>query len=228
MTYFLIFTYASIFGSFYAVLATDPTLSGLVRRSKCDACGRKLKALDLIPILSYLRLKGRCGTCRSKIPLVYFLAEMFMGLLACLAFYRQGWSIGFLFECLIYSLLVILSLSDIFYLRVPNVLLLVFTPLLIYLSPLTWQGMGLGFAVSFFVLFLTFSLSKGMGMGDVKLFLVLGLVLGYQANLLIMGLASFLATGYFLVSRKQKLPFVPFIFIATVLASFLTPIFHWP
>ena len=226
MTYFLVFTYASIFGSFYAVLATDPTLSGLVRRSKCDACGRKLKALDLIPILSYLSLKGRCGTCRSKIPFVYFLAEMFMGLLACLAFYRQGWSIGFLFECLIYSLLVILSLSDIFYLRVPNVLLLVFTPLLIYLSPLTWQGMGLGFAVSFFVLFLTFSLSKGMGLGDVKLFLVLGLVLGYQANLLIMGLASFLATGYFLVSREQKLPFVPFIFIATVLASFLTPIFH--
>ena len=53
MTYLLVFTYASIFGSFYAVLATDPTLTGLMRRSKCDACGQQLRALDLIPISVY-------------------------------------------------------------------------------------------------------------------------------------------------------------------------------
>jgi prepilin signal peptidase PulO-like enzyme (type II secretory pathway) len=61
------------------------------KRSFCPRCKEPIRALDNIPVLSWLLLGGRCRRCRSAIPLSYFLIEFFSGLGAALAFAKYGW-----------------------------------------------------------------------------------------------------------------------------------------
>lgn len=75
---FLIFMTGSCFGSFLHVcLSRSGWLTG---RSRCDACGYTLKFFDLIPIFSYLFLRGKCRKCKAKISLSHFVSEIMMGL----------------------------------------------------------------------------------------------------------------------------------------------------
>ena len=61
------------------------------KRSFCPSCREPIRALDNIPVLSWLLLRGRCRHCRSAIPVSYFLIEFFSGLGAGLAFAKYGW-----------------------------------------------------------------------------------------------------------------------------------------
>jgi prepilin signal peptidase PulO-like enzyme (type II secretory pathway) len=61
------------------------------KRSFCPRCKEPIRALDNIPVLSWLLLGGRCRRCRSAIPISYFLIELFSGLGAALAFAEYGW-----------------------------------------------------------------------------------------------------------------------------------------
>jgi prepilin signal peptidase PulO-like enzyme (type II secretory pathway) len=76
------FVFGSIIGSFLNVLIlrfnTGATFGG---RSKCFSCGRELRWYDLVPILSFLFLRGRCRFCKSKISLQYPTVELITGLI---------------------------------------------------------------------------------------------------------------------------------------------------
>ena len=61
------------------------------KRSFCPSCKKPIRALDNIPVLSWLLLGGRCRRCRCAIPISYFLVELFSGLGAALAFAKYGW-----------------------------------------------------------------------------------------------------------------------------------------
>jgi prepilin signal peptidase PulO-like enzyme (type II secretory pathway) len=61
------------------------------KRSFCPSCKEPIRALDNIPVVSWLLLGGRCRRCRSAIPVSYFLIELFSGLGAALAFAKYGW-----------------------------------------------------------------------------------------------------------------------------------------
>jgi leader peptidase (prepilin peptidase) / N-methyltransferase len=61
------------------------------KRSFCPRCKEPIRALDNIPVLSWLLLRGRCRQCRCAIPVSYFLIELFSGLGAALAFAKYGW-----------------------------------------------------------------------------------------------------------------------------------------
>ena len=61
------------------------------KRSFCPCCKEPIRALDNIPVLSWLMLGGRCRRCRSAIAVSYFLIELFSGLGAALAFAKYGW-----------------------------------------------------------------------------------------------------------------------------------------
>src|SRR5512137_5811 len=65
--------------------------------SHCDGCQRKLSVLDLIPIFSYLFLRGRCRTCGAKIPIRVFLVELGCGLLTAFLFWYKGLTLDFAF-----------------------------------------------------------------------------------------------------------------------------------
>ena len=81
--------------------------------SFCPACGNRIKPYDLVPVISYLLLKGRCRECGSRIPLRFLLLEIGVPLIYAAIYYRVGLSITFYTRCYLMTLLVYLALIDI-------------------------------------------------------------------------------------------------------------------
>ena len=76
-------------GSFYHVVATrlSNDESILFPGSHCPKCNHKLKWYENIPIISYLKLKGKCSSCKSKIPISYLIVEIITGALFSVCFH---------------------------------------------------------------------------------------------------------------------------------------------
>ncbi len=228
------FIYGLVFGSFYNVVGLRvPKKESIVSPpSHCTVCDRRLTAMDLIPVGSYLFLRGKCRRCGTKISAVYPLMELATGVLFALAFYYSGFSIELLVALLFISMLVIITVSDISYMLIPNKILLPFgiaIALLRIVSPLNpWWDSFLGAAVGFLVLFLIAIVSKGgMGGGDIKLFFVIGLVLGTKLTLFTLFLAALIGSIVGIIhlrrtrqGRKTPVPFGPSIAVAAVISYF--------
>ncbi|WOV88730.1 prepilin peptidase [Sporosarcina oncorhynchi] len=230
----LFFLYGIIFGSFFNVVGLRvPKKESIVSPpSHCTNCKRKLGPKDLVPIFSYIFLKGKCRTCGTKISPVYPIMEFITGALFALAYYQLGFSFELIVAILFISLLVIITVSDFAYMLIPDKVLLPFAitllglRLVIPISP--WWDSLLGAVVGFGVLFLIAVVSKGgMGGGDIKLFFVLGLVLGTANTLLTLFLASVIGSvaGLYMLKksgkgRKTPVPFGPSIALAAVISYF--------
>ena len=224
----------AILGSFFNVVGLRiPKKESIVAPpSHCPNCKRSLSTIDLIPVVSYGLLRGKCRTCGVRISPIYMCIEVVTTLL----FAYATWQIGLtweLFVALVFiSLLMIITVSDISYMLIPDKVLLFFLPLLVIgrmLSPLTpWWDSVLGAVVGFLVLLLIAVLSKGgMGGGDIKLFFLIGLVLGTLHTLLTLFLAAvfgLVVGGTLLLIRKQgrktPIPFGPAIVAAALLVYF--------
>lgn len=223
-----------ILGSFFNVVGLRvPKKESLVAPpSHCPNCMRVLRAIDLIPVVSYGLLRGKCRTCGVRISPLYAWIELATGVLFAYATWQIGLTWELFVALLFISLLMIITVSDITYMLIPDKVLLFFLPLFTVgriLSPLTpWWDSALGAVVGFFVLLLIAVLSKGgMGGGDIKLFLLIGLVLGTLHTLLTLFLAAVLGLlfgGALLIIRKQgrktPIPFGPAIVVAALLVYF--------
>lgn len=231
---FLFFIYGLVFGSFFNVVGLRvPKGESIVRPpSHCTVCDRNLTVKDLVPVFSYVFLKGKCRGCGTKIHWVYPVMELATGLLFAFAYYQLGFALELVVALLFISLLVIITVSDIAYMLIPDKILLFFLIPLIVLrvfEPLSpWWDSIVGAVVGFGVLFLIAIVSKGgMGGGDIKLFFVIGLVLGWVPTLLTLFLASIIGTVIGVISlrrtkqgRKTPIPFGPSIAIAAIIAYF--------
>lgn len=228
------FVVGSIFGSFFNVVGIrlpkkEPFITG---RSKCSGCRRTLNSFELIPMLSYLIQKGKCRSCNTKISPQYIWIETATGLLFSFSFYQIGWQLELMIALVFISMLLIIFVTDIVYMTIPDGVLLFFLPLFIllrFVQPLPlWYDSLLGAGVGFGILFFIIVCSKGgMGAGDMKLFAVIGIVLGMGNTLLTLFIASLFGTivgSIYLyrssVSRKQPIPFAPFIVIAAIVCYF--------
>ncbi|WP_433751281.1 prepilin peptidase [Falsibacillus pallidus] len=211
-----------------------------VPRSHCTVCKRTLGPLELIPVLSYIILRGKCRNCGVKISFIYPLIELATGILFLLSYLRFGWSLETIGAFLLVSLVVIIFVSDIHYMIIPDKVLLVFLPLFILIrifDPLTpWWDSLVGAVVGFGLLLLIAVISRGaMGGGDIKLFFVLGVFLGLKATLLTFGLASLTGAIYGIAmmaagkyGKRQAVPFGPFIGLGAILSCFYsTDIIDW-
>ncbi|MFP3855332.1 MAG: prepilin peptidase [Anaerolineales bacterium] len=191
--------------------------------SHCPHCGRRLAPWELIPVLSWILLRGRCRTCGEGIPLRVPLVELLTAAVFALAGLRFGLR-PYTFLLLLYlSLLMVLSLIDLEHQRIPNQIVfpaLVIAALASPLTPAARLGeLWLGGAAAFGTLFLiAIILPRGMGMGDVKLSAFIGLIVGFPAIVPIMLLAFILggiAGGFLLVTkikgRSDPVPFGPFL-----------------
>lgn len=230
----LFFIYGLVFGSFFNVVGLRvPKGESIVRPpSHCTVCDRNLTVKDLVPVFSYVFLKGKCRGCGTKIHWVYPVMELATGLLFAFAYYQLGFALELVVALLFISLLVIITVSDIAYMLIPDKILLFFLIPLIVLrvfEPLSpWWDSIVGAVVGFGVLFLIAIVSKGgMGGGDIKLFFVIGLVLGWVPTLLTLFLASIIGTVIGVISlrrtkqgRKTPIPFGPSIAIAAIVAYF--------
>lgn len=230
----LFFIYGIVFGSFYNVVGLRvPKKESIVSPpSHCTSCDRRLTFVDLIPVFSYLFLGGKCRGCKVGISPLYPAVEFSTGLLFMLAYLKFGFGLELVIALLFISLLVIITVSDLAYMLIPNKVLLPFAigfVLLRFVSPLIpWWDSLLGAGVGFSVLLLIGIVSKGgMGGGDIKLFFVIGLVLGTLKTLLTLFLAAAIGTIVGLLvlrktkqGRKTPIPFGPSIAVGALLAYF--------
>ena len=228
------FIYGLIFGSFFNVVGLRiPQNHSVVKPpSHCPNCQRRLTFLDLIPVFSYILLKGKCRSCGQKIQWIYPVIELCTGILFSVAYLNLGFSKELIVALLFISLLVIITVSDLAYMLIPDKILVFFGALLILariVSPLNpWWDSIIGAFLGFGILLLIAILSKGgMGGGDIKLFFVIGLVLGMIPTLLTLFLAAGIGVIVGLVQlklmnkgRKTPVPFGPSISIAAVIVYF--------
>ncbi|KFZ42489.1 prepilin peptidase [Anoxybacillus sp. KU2-6(11)] len=233
--YVYIFLLGLLLGSFYNVvgLRVPKGESIVAPRSHCPHCKRTLTALELIPVVSYVLQKGKCRACSARISFVYPLIELSAAILFTLAPLFVGWSAEVAVSWTLISLFVIIFVSDVHYMVIPNRVLLFFTPLLLverlWIAPLTpWWDSLLGSVVGFMILFVIAVVSKGgMGGGDIKLFALIGLALGAKLTVLAFFLSTLVGTIFGLigmalgrVKRGEPMPFGPAIVVGTLIAYF--------
>lgn len=196
--------------------------------SHCPACQHKLRTLDLIPVLSFLFLKGRCRYCQAPISPQYPLVEVMSAVGYWLVYRYYGLSMETLVGCMLVTVLLCAAFSDLQTGLIPN--RLTYPGLLIGLA-LTWFTIdlktallgSLGFAAVFFII--AIASKGGMGGGDIKLAGVIGAFLGWQGALVTFVLASLLGglvAGYLLArgkaDRKSAIRFGPYL----ALGAFIT------
>jgi leader peptidase (prepilin peptidase) / N-methyltransferase len=229
-----ILLYGCIFGSFFNVVGLRVPLkkSIITPKSACPTCGHQLKPYELIPVISYLLQRGKCRGCQSRISPIYPVFELMTGILFATAPLVIGWSGELLVALTLISMFMIIIVSDINYMLIPDKILIWFAGIFLLerifwpLSP--WYDSLLGAVTGFTLLLVIAIVSKGgMGFGDVKLYALLGIVLGFKLVLLSFFFATLfgaviggLALLFKIVKRRQPIPFGPFIAAGTLTAYY--------
>nr|WP_263325554.1 A24 family peptidase [Neobacillus sp. Marseille-Q6967] len=230
----IIFVYGILLGSFYNVVGLRVPLkqSIVAPGSACPNCGHQLKPYELIPVISYLLQKGKCRGCQSRISPIYPVFELLTGILFATAPLVIGWSGELVVTLTLISMFMIIIVSDINYMIIPDKILIWFAGIFLLervfwpLQP--WWDSLLGAGTGFVLLLIIALVSKGgMGGGDVKLYALLGFVLGFKLVLLSLFFSTLfgaviggLALLFKIVKRKQPIPFGPFIAAGTLTAYY--------
>ncbi len=190
LAYLTIFAFGIVIGSFLNVcIYRIPRHETVVTTpSHCMGCGYHLRWYDMIPIFSWLALKGRCRKCGEKISVQYPFVEAANGLLWVASFAICGFSVRTFLYCLAISALLVLSLIDARTFEIPfscNVFIGVLGLIATVLdrNHLTSHAAGF-FGVAALLLFVyVVTGGRGIGGGDIKLMAATGLLLGFGSNL---------------------------------------------
>lgn len=239
LIYYVLFFFIGLFmGSFYTVVGIrlpkkEPFI---IARSKCDECKHTLSFLDMIPIFSYIFLKGKCRYCHSKIDILSTYIEFFCGILYAVSYYSFGFSPELFVALGIVSLFMIVIVSDLTYLVIPDEIIVFFSLYFIILQFIMngiegviyhiLVGMFL-FIVMYLIMFLGNKILKkeSMGGADVKLMFIFGLIFDPLLGILTIFLGSVFAlpVSCFLYLRKQErvIPFGPFLLTAVAFMYFI-------
>ena len=216
-----------VYGSFLNVLLWRlPEGKRIDGRSHCRSCNHQLAWFDLIPVLSFAMLRGKCRYCHARIHLRYPLVELAVAVVLGTFFAIRIPLLGFETIITIFGLLILVSLFffDLFYFILPDVL--IFLAIGVYaLYDIVKIDHTLPYfltallSASFFAILYAVSRGKKLGFGDVKLAFLLGLMFGYPLGFLIIilgtWLAALVAIGLLLTGRATRTDTIP-------LGSFLT------
>jgi leader peptidase (prepilin peptidase)/N-methyltransferase len=205
--------------------------------SHCQACHHRLAAKDLIPLFSYLWLRGRCRYCQAGIPRRLFYVELATGIIFAFLYRHCGLTpeLGVMafYTCLLIITFLIdlehgLILNKVVYSgMVVALILAIFLPQP-WITQLGFQGIAnfaVGGGIGFALLLLVAVISRGgMGWGDVKLAALIGLTTGFPLVLLALIMAvvvgGAVAAGLLVAKkkgRKEAIPFGPFLCLATLI-----------
>lgn len=237
LMYAYLFVIGLVFGSFFNVVGirTADKQSIVTPRSHCPKCQHELRPLELIPVLSYLLQKGRCKQCQATISMKYPAFELLTACLFTISPMLVGWSKELLIALELISLIIIVAISDLYKMLIPNRVLLFFLGLIVitrfFIPTDLWWDAYAGALLGFAILYIVALVSKGgMGGGDIKLFGVLGFFVGMKGIVLTLFLAAFFGMVFGLmlivlkkVKRKQPIPFAPFIGIGVLISYFTQP-----
>ncbi|MDD6202424.1 MAG: prepilin peptidase [Lachnospiraceae bacterium] len=185
--YIVTFLFGIVIGSFLNVcIYRIPEKENIVKvRSHCMNCGHLLQWYELVPLLSYLFLGGKCRKCKAKISVQYPLVEALNGILYVGVFMINGINVDSLLYCLLTSALLVLSIIDFRTYEIPigiNIFILTVGLIHTVLHYRDWLNYVIGFfAVSVFLyLIILVTKGRGIGGGDMKLMAVCGLILGWK------------------------------------------------
>ena len=201
----------------------------MVPRSRCPHCGHQITALENVPVLSWLCLRGKCRQCRTPIPVRYPAVELLTGVLTAASVWHLGFGITGIAAALFCCVLVALTFIDLDTQLLPDSLTL----------PLMWGGLLLNLTSgamaplsdavigamagylslwSVYWLFRLLTGREGMGYGDFKLLAALGAWFGWQALPAIILMSSVIGAvvGVSLIvfrnhGRQQPIPFGPYL-----------------
>lgn len=231
---FSIFITGLILGSFFNVVGLRVPLkqSIVAPRSACPQCGHQLRALELIPVLSFLFQGGKCKRCKKPISPLYPIVELLTAVLFVMAPLILGWNWEVIIAWTLISLFMIIFVSDVTYMLIPNKILLAYSAIFIierlFFPLMPWWNSLVGAAVGFVLLLSIAVVSNGgMGGGDIKLFAVIGFVVGTKTVLLSFFLAILYGAAFGIaalllrkVKRGNPIPFGPFIAVGTLTAYY--------
>lgn len=243
--YFIFFfLFGSAVGSFLnvVILRAPKRQSIMKNRSHCPKCKHSLSALDLIPVFSFLILKGRCRYCKKKISKQYAMVELVTGLIFVLGFLVFGLSPKFFFFLIYASFLIAIFVLDYTkyiipdFLSVPAGLFALFGSFAVAfsqqksfaISAFSALTSNLGWAIliggGFFLLQFLISRGRWVGGGDIRLGAVMGLMLGFPNIIAALGISYVIgalwSVGLMILERKtikDVLPFGTFLTISTVI-----------
>lgn len=240
---FALFTIGLFIGSFLNVLIDRlPRNEKITGRSYCESCKKTLTWKDLIPVISFVYLHGKCRYCKTKLPLYYPFVEIVTGVMFALTFGIMNYESGIMdLLTLAYSLFIVSIMTAIFFADlkhgiIPDKILLagilVSLPVIfiIHNSLFMIQIASAIGAFGFMLLLYLVTKGKGMGFGDVKLAFLMGLILGFPGIFYSIYLA-FLTGGVFAIilvlwkkrGLKSQVPFGPFL-----VGNFLLVFYFYP
>lgn len=231
----ILFIFGLFLGSFLLVVI-DRIPRGesiLFGRSHCDMCGHVLNWYDLVPILSYVFLHGKCRYCHKPYGMQYPFVEVATGgMFALVPLLFPFTSVGQYIAVLgITAVFIVIFFTDIFYGIIPDGALIAGGILTIALHILLHDNMLSYLLVAvvsagFFLMLFLATKRRGIGFGDVKYSLLMGFILGYPS--IILGLYLAFLTGAFvaliLILGKKKhfrgdtIAFGPFLVIGTYIS----------
>lgn len=228
------FLIGTVLGSFAKALAdrslTERSFWG---RSRCEHCHKQLQASELVPIVSFLLLRGKCRYCHKKIGSEYLIVELVVGLLVAGLLWVNGgvFSALVIYQMFFITILVAIFLTDLRETLIPD--RIVYPALLIGLVSRVilgnWQEPLIGAALigGFFLSLVLITRGKGMGGGDIKLGAFMGLSLGIQSGVLAVTLAFLTGAGFALLAISlgkkrfgESLPFGPFLVVGSLTALY--------
>jgi leader peptidase (prepilin peptidase)/N-methyltransferase len=207
--YIIIFLFGIVIGSFLNVcIFRIPNHETVVtERSHCMRCGYQLSWYDMVPVFSWLFLRGRCRKCKEPISPQYPIIEAMNGMLYLLVFVVNGFSVQSILYCFLMSALLVLSVIDWRTYEIPigiNIFILCLGILQVITDYKNWMNYLAGFLCISILLEVILLLSRGraIGGGDVKLMAAAGLLLGWKRIILAFLLGCILGSVIHLLRMK--------------------------
>ena len=200
--------------------------------SHCTNCNHKLRARDLVPLFSYIFLKGKCRYCKTDISIKYPIIESLNAVLYLIVYLKFGLTIMTLKYCILVSILIVIGIIDYktqfvytsttIFGGISGVIFIIVQAVMYKSGTLDLiLGGVIGFAIIGTIVFLT----KGMGEGDIEIAAVCGLFLGVKGILLnlfigiiIGGIVGVIILILKLKTRKEEMAFGPFIAMGAIIS----------
>ena len=234
MDIFLVVIFGLVIGSFLNVcicrIANEESIA--FPPSHCTNCGYELKAKDLIPVLSYIFLGGKCRSCKEKITIQYPIVEILNAILYIAIYLKFGFTLNLFKFCLFASLLIVIGFIDFKTKYVYNSTVVFGVVSGILFAVLEWMetksipwnyiaGAFIGFGIIYLIVILT----RGMGEGDIDIALICGLFLGIKGILVTLflaiilgGIVATIILIFKLKERKAEIAFGPYLAIGGIIA----------
>jgi leader peptidase (prepilin peptidase)/N-methyltransferase len=208
--------------------------------SHCDSCQHRLSIKELVPVFSYLFLRGRCLHCDVKVSRRVLWVELGSALVFGFLFWNYGPGLELVLMTFYYCLFMVLLVIDLEHRLILNKIVYP-AAIVILIIDVFWEPPGFvngllgGLAGFAFFLVLALIFRGGIGFGDVKMAGLIGLVTGFPSvmvalllGIILGGLIAVILLVLKIKKRKDYLPFGPFLGIATMITLIWgSPLINW-